>query len=161
MKNNKNNDIKKKEKKNNKKVLIVSIIVFVVLFIAVITYILTGNKKLECTQEINQTQMKMTAKANISFSMYKADKVDAEFNIELDDKYIAYKDTFIEEFKKQYSTYEKQYNIKPKYETTDKGLKMSFSASNNSFQKVMAISSNKDSYSQIKKDMEKAGYTCK
>lgn len=38
---------------------------------------------------------------------------------------------------------------------------MTFSASNNSFQKVMSISSDKNSYKQVKKDMEKAGYTCK
>ena len=154
-------EVETKKKGNSKTPLIIVIAVVVVALIAGIIYFTSGNKTLTCTQTMDQSQMKMTAEAKINFSMHKADKVDATFNIELDDKYLSYKDTFIAEFKRQYSTYEKKYNIKPKYEETDKGLKMTFSASNNSFQKVMSISNSKNSYDQVKKDMEKAGYTCK
>lgn len=156
-----NKEVKTKKKGNSKTPIIIVIIVVVIAVVAGIIYFVSGNKTLTCTQTMDQSQMKMTAEAKIKFSMYKADKVDATFNIELNDRYLSFKDVFIKEFKKQYSTYEKKYEIKPKYEETDKGLKMTFSASNNSFQKVMSISSNKNSYNQVKKDMEKAGYTCK
>lgn len=158
---NDNKDVNKNQKGNQKLPLIIAIIVIFVVAAIGIVYLLSGNKTLICSQTMDQTQMKMSAEAKIAFSMNKAEKVDAKFNIELDDKYLSYKDNFIKEFKKQYSAYEKKYDIKPKYEETDKGLKMSFSASNNSFQKVMSISSSKNSYDQVKKDMEKAGYTCK
>ncbi len=156
-----NTEVKNNQKGNSKAPLIVVVAIVVVALIAGVIYFMSGNKTLTCTQTMDQAQMKMTAEAKINFSMNKADKVDATFNIELNDSYLAYKDSFITEFKKQYSKYEKQYNIKPKYEETDKGLKMTFSATNNSFQKVMSISSSKNSYSQVKSDMEKAGYTCK
>ncbi len=154
-------EVKTKTGGSSKTPIIVVIAVIVIALIALVVYFVSGNKTLTCTQTMDQSQMKMEAEAKISFSMNKADKVDATFNIELKDRYIPYKDTFVKEFKKQYSTYEKKYEIKPKYEETDTGLKMSFSASNNSFQKAMSISSNKNSYSQVKEDMEKAGYTCK
>lgn len=154
-------EVNTNKKGSSKTPIIIVIAVVVIALIALVVYFISGNKTMTCTQTMDQSQMKMEAEAKISFSMNKADKVDAEFTIELKDRYIPYKDTFIKEFKKQYSTYEKKYEIKPKYEETDKGLKMSFSASNNSFQKAMAISSNKNSYDQVKKDMEKAGYTCK
>lgn len=154
-------EVNTNKKGSSKTPIIIVIAVVVIALIALVVYFISGNKTMTCTQTMDQSQMKMEAEAKISFSMNKADKVDAEFTIELKDRYIPYKDTFIKEFKKQYSTYEKKYEIKPKYEETDKGLKMSFSASNNSFQKAMSISSNKNSYNQVKEDMEKAGYTCK
>ena len=94
-----NKEVKTKKKGNSKTPIIIVIIVVVIAVVAGIIYFVSGNKTLTCTQTMDQSQMKMTAEAKIKFSMYKADKVDATFNIELNDRYLSYKDVFITEFK--------------------------------------------------------------
>lgn len=149
-----------KEKKSNLPIIIGSVVGVLAIIVIIAIYFLTGNKTLVCTKTVSQTSLKIDTEFKVNFKMNSADSVDATFNIILDDKYIPYKDTFITTFKKEYSTYEKKYNIKPKYEETDKGLKMTFTANNNSFQKLMSISSSANSYKNVKADLEKDDYKC-
>lgn len=152
---------KEQTKKNNLPVIIGSVVGVIALAIILFVYVFTGNKTLTCTKTVDQSSLKIDTEFKVNFKMNNADSVDATFNIILDDKYLDYKDTFIEKFKQEYSTYEKKYDIKPKYEETDKGLKMTFTATNNSFQKLMSISNSANSYKNVKSDLEKDQYKCK
>jgi len=138
-----------------------------IIFILFLIILLTGcfNKKLE-TKEIlcakKEISNNIVTIENIVIQLEKSKITELKFTIEneLTKDYLKYQDLFISSLKDSYSNFEKEFNISPTIEKTDKGTKVTF---NLTLEQYKEIFKEEDIYTtdDITKSFELEGYTCK
>lgn len=114
-------------------------------------------KTLVCTQKTTESGMDMEMEATIKFKNDDAKEIDAVMTVDLG-QYAAYKDTFIDTFKKEYQEY------------IDKGVDVEFSSEGTKI--IIEIEAEKENmkdvnmfskekYEDVKKELEASKFICK
>ena len=122
------------------------------------------SKVLECSLTQSATGYKMVGTEKITFKGNDVKDYSAEFVMELDEKYLTYKSTFVSAFKTQMNQYKGIDGVELNTKETDDGVKVTMKAN---VQKMTDDGlkkfdlKKKASYSATKTAREKSGYKCK
>jgi len=144
--------------KENKNIVIGAVAVLVVAI--VIFFFMKGGKKLTCTMNESQSGMSMTSKITVKFNGDKAKSVKANMSVDFGKSSQAKSmaKLFKSEFEDEAEDVKKA-GGKATIKVDGGKVTLDMSAENKGLSSVTG--SSKESYKEIKKSLESAGYSCK
>lgn len=121
-------------------------------------------KVLDCTKTTNESFITMTENEKITFNGTDITKYEEYLDIELDEAYLEYKDTYISILEEEYDKFAKMNGVTLKMDETDKGLNVSVIAiigeMSDDDMDLLNVSK-KASYDETLKSRTSNEYTCK
>ena len=125
----------------------------------------SGSKVLTCTMSENQSGMKMTNTAKITFNSKEATKINLNIDVNLDDSMKSYASMIASSVESQFSELKDQKGVTVKSNTKGSKVTLTIDADltkmSDKAKEALNLDGATGTYKEAKKDLEKAGFKCK